>query len=78
MSDDYVGVKIDGVLYVKLDDVKPLRKAFDAAQARIERLRAAWERYNAALELAEGTTQQDIVKSWDAIDAALSDKGEKP
>ena len=34
MSDDHIGVKIDGVIYVKLDDVKPLR-------ARIEELEDA-------------------------------------
>ena len=34
MSDDYIGVKIDGVIYVKLDDVKPMG-------TRIEKLEAA-------------------------------------
>lgn len=33
MSDDHIAVKIDGVIYVKLDDVKPMR-------ARIEKLEA--------------------------------------
>lgn len=34
MTDDHIAVKIDGVIYVKLDDVKPMR-------TRIEKLEAA-------------------------------------
>ena len=34
MTEDHIGVKIDGVIYVKLEDVKPMR-------ARIEKLEAA-------------------------------------
>jgi hypothetical protein len=34
MTEDHIGVKIDGVIYVKLEDVKPIR-------ARIEKLEAA-------------------------------------
>lgn len=34
MSDDHIGVKIDGIIYVKLEDVKPMRD-------RIEKLEAA-------------------------------------
>lgn len=37
MSDNHIAVKINGVIYVKLDDVRPMRE-------EIERLRAmiAW------------------------------------
>jgi len=34
MTEDHIAVKIDGVIYVKFDDVKPMR-------ARIEKLEAA-------------------------------------
>ena len=34
MTEDHIGVKIDGVIYVKLEDVKPMR-------ARIEKLELA-------------------------------------
>lgn len=38
MTDDHIAVKIDGVIYVKLDDVKPMR-------ARIEKLETALRVY---------------------------------
>ena len=41
MSDDHIGVKVNGVLYVKLEDDRKLREGWDKADARIETLEAA-------------------------------------
>jgi hypothetical protein len=49
MSDDHIGVKIDGIIYVKLDDVKPMR-------ARIEKLEAALREIAASAWDCNGTT----------------------
>lgn len=36
MSDDHIGVKVNGVLYVKLEDARKLREGWDKADERIE------------------------------------------
>ena len=41
MSEDHIGVQINGVLYVKFEDAKKLREGWDKADAEIEKLRAA-------------------------------------
>jgi hypothetical protein len=41
MSEDHIGVQINGVLYVKFEDAKKLREGWDEADAKIEKLRAA-------------------------------------
>lgn len=39
MSEDHIGVQINGVLYVKFEDAKKLREGWDKADAEIEKLR---------------------------------------
>jgi hypothetical protein len=39
MNEDHIGVKINGVLYVKFEDAKKLREGWDKADAEIEKLR---------------------------------------
>jgi hypothetical protein len=41
MSEDHIGVQINGVLYVKFEDAKKLREGWDEADAEIEKLREA-------------------------------------
>lgn len=41
MSEDHIGVQINGVLYVKFEDAKKLREGWDKADDEIEKLRAA-------------------------------------
>ena len=41
MSEDHIGVQINGVLYVKFEDAKKLREGWDEADAEIEKLRTA-------------------------------------
>jgi len=41
MSEDHIGVQINGVLYVKFEAAKKLREGWDEADAKIEKLRAA-------------------------------------
>lgn len=41
MSDDHIGVKVNGVLYVKLEDARKLREGWDKADERIAELEAA-------------------------------------
>ena len=41
MSEDRIGVQINGVLYVKFEDAKKLREGWDKADREIEKLRAA-------------------------------------
>jgi hypothetical protein len=45
MSEDHIGVAINGVLYVKFEDAKKLREGWDKADAEIEKLRAALRFY---------------------------------
>jgi len=40
MSEDHIGVQINGVLYVKFEDAKKLREGWDKADAENEKLRA--------------------------------------
>jgi hypothetical protein len=37
----YIGVKVNGILYVKLDDARRLREGWDKADERIAELEAA-------------------------------------
>jgi hypothetical protein len=39
MTDDHIAVKIDGVIYVKLEDVKPMRDRIEKLEALVKRLR---------------------------------------
>jgi len=41
MSEDHIGVQINGVLYVKFEDAQKLREGWDKADAENEKLRAA-------------------------------------
>ena len=41
MSDDHIGVKVNGVLYVKLEDARKLREGWDEADKHIEEWRDA-------------------------------------
>ena len=41
MSDDHIGVKVNGVLYVKLEDARKLREGWDKADKHIEEWHAA-------------------------------------
>ncbi len=41
MSEDHIGVQINGVLYVKFELAKKLREGWDKADAEIEKLREA-------------------------------------
>lgn len=41
MSDDHFGVKVNGVLYVRLEDARKLREGWDKADERIAELEAA-------------------------------------
>jgi len=55
MTDDHIAVKVDGVIYVKLDDVKPMR-------ARIAQLETA---------LREIRCVTDDNRTVDMVDAVL-------
>jgi len=46
MSEDHIGVQINGVLYVKFEDAKKLREGWDKADDEIEKLRAALIKIN--------------------------------
>ena len=37
MTEDHIGVKIDGVIYVKLEDVKPMRDRIEKLDAELVR-----------------------------------------
>lgn len=61
MSDDHIGIKVNGVLYVKLDDARKLREGWDKADERIEaqaaeitRLRAERDALQARVAELEG------------------------
>jgi len=56
MSDDHIGVKINGIIYVKLDDVKPMRD-------RIEKLEAA--------NLQQSLIKVDDMQRIEKLEAAL-------
>jgi hypothetical protein len=38
MIEDHIGVKIDGVIYVKLEDVKPMRDRIEKLEAALREL----------------------------------------
>lgn len=48
MSGDHIGVKVNGVLYVKLEDARKLREGWDKADERIAELEAALQRIASA------------------------------
>jgi hypothetical protein len=52
MSDDHIGVKVNGVLYVKLEDARKLREGWDKADERIDKQAAEITRLRAALATA--------------------------
>lgn len=52
MGDDHIGVKINGVLYVKLEDARRLREGWDKADERIEAQAAEITRLRAELATA--------------------------
>lgn len=72
MSEDHIGVQINGVLYVKFEDAKKLREGWDEADAKIEKLRAA-------LRAIAEDCEADYPPSHGAIKyaarAALGEKG---
>lgn len=41
--DDHIALKINGITYVKLDDVKPMRYRIDELEAALRQI--AWQRY---------------------------------
>ena len=43
MTEDHIGVKIDGVIYVKLEDVKPMRARIEKLEAALRDLSDGWE-----------------------------------
>ena len=45
MSEDHIAVKINGALYVKLEDAQKLRDALDKAETENARLREALDFY---------------------------------
>jgi hypothetical protein len=64
MSEEHIGVQINGVLYVKLDDAKKLREGWDKADAEIEKLRAALKTARRdALEEAEQAVAKSTQRS---------------
>jgi hypothetical protein len=76
MGDDHIGVKINGVLYVKLEDARRLREGWDKADERIEaqaaeitRLRAELatarrEGMEEAAKIAEGEVYLERYRTW--------------
>jgi hypothetical protein len=86
MSEEHIGVQINGVLYVKLDDAKKLREGWDKADAEIEKLRAALEDAVVALVSAKlfilkkyGSTnpaREDAIKNGMAALGLTDLKGE--
>lgn len=50
MSDDHFGVKVNGVLYVRLEDARKLREGWDKADERIAELEAALWRIVSTLD----------------------------
>jgi hypothetical protein len=58
MGDDHIGVKINGVLYVKLEDARRLREGWDKADERIEAQAAEITRLRAEV----ATAQRDGIK----------------
>jgi hypothetical protein len=68
MSEDHIGVQINGVLYVKFEDAKKLREGWDKADAEIEKLRAENKRLRAAFQKYFGQSEATNVR------AALGEK----
>ena len=50
MSDDHIGVKVNGVLYVKLEDARKLRQGWDKADERIDKQAAEITRLRAKVD----------------------------
>lgn len=68
MSDDHIGVKINCVLYVRLEDARKLREGWDKADERIAELEAALEKAADTLHDAR------CPEAWAAARAALEGK----
>jgi len=68
MSEDHIGVQINGVLYVKFEDVKTLREGWDKADAENEKLREA------ALDALAGLVAAHSLLKRGGKKAAPSDK----
>jgi hypothetical protein len=76
MSEDHIGIQVDGILYVKFDDAKKLREALDKADAEIKKLRAALKTARRdALEEAEIAVSELLHRS--AAIEAIRALGEK-
>ena len=79
MSDDHIGIKVNGVLYVKLEDARKLREGWDKADERIDeqateisRLRARVAELERALKDAAASVgewgayaSQYLQEKWD-------------
>jgi hypothetical protein len=63
--DDHIAVKIDGVIYVKLEDVKPMRYRIDELEAALRNIYDKWE---------NGVGICDVIDAMDAAHAALGEK----
>jgi hypothetical protein len=70
MSEDHIGVQINGVLYVKFEDAKKLREGWDKADREIERLRAKTEQL-ATSNHAYLSGYQEAIAEIEKLRAAL-------
>jgi hypothetical protein len=71
MSEDHIGVQINGVLYVKFEDAKKLREGWDKADDEIEKLRAAICEWAASIWGYEGVLFLEGLKHEKFINSIL-------
>ena len=43
MTEDHIGIRLDGVIYVKLDYVKPMRDRIEKLEAALRELSTDWD-----------------------------------
>ena len=67
MGDDHIGVKINGVLYVKLEDARRLREGWDKADERIEAQAAEITRLRAELATARREGMEEAAQRLDEL-----------
>lgn len=67
MSDDHIGVKVNGVLYVRLEDARKLREGWDEADERIKAQAAEITRLRAELATARQDALAEIKQDTDEL-----------
>ena len=67
MGDDHIGVKVNGVLYVRLEDARRLREGWDKADEHIEAQAAEITRLRAELATARRDALAEIKQDTDEL-----------